>query len=145
MKTYKELMEELNEAKENQLANTVRIDPNTSSFRSGESFKGYTDADIVATIKQKHTKAGNYQYLFRIKNSRDNSEFKPGSGFTLVRISNPLTSHDGSASIARIDLKTGRISFVDDAHYTATDEVKWERFFKFTDLLVVQPKYFGIN
>jgi len=59
----------------------------------------------------------------------------------VARLENPLTKVKSNgvleyASIAKFDLKAGMIYYVDNEHYEATDELKWERPIKFTQLII---------
>lgn len=139
MKTFKQL---LNEVKQEKLPMNVKI----RNDRGPASADFPTRKDVIAQILQTKVRESDFQTVFKA-DAVDRKLFKVGGDFTLVRIATPLTNPKdlSNSSIARIDLKTARLSFIDNDHFEKTDEVKWERFFKFKQLIISNPKEFGIN
>lgn len=84
--------------------------------------------DAIGCLEQRD--ANIYQYMFAIDPEWD-SEFLVGvkDHERLVRISTPLSSPDTLTDrhIAKVSLKTGRISHIDHDHYADESEVKWQR------------------
>lgn len=126
MKTYKEFM--MNEG--------------NIGKRTNLTDRGYNDyPDQIASIEQQTS--NKYQAIFPA-DKYDQQEF--GSG--VFRIETPLTSKNNKEhrSICRIDVHKEKIAFVDNEHYEATDQVKWERAYKYKFLSIndKDAHYFGL-